>query len=105
MPRRRVPAPRDSRLRGAHAMWRFVAALLAVAVPGRAPAPSASPTSIVGRWDITIAGPDRSLPSWLEVRPSGNGYLVGQFVGVVGSARPIARVEFTDGAMRFAIPP
>jgi hypothetical protein len=87
-------------------MWRFAAAaLLAVAVPARITAPPASPESIVGRWDITIAGPDRALPSWLEVRPSGNGYLVGQFVGVVGSARPIARVELTDGVIRFAIPP
>jgi hypothetical protein len=61
--------------------------------------------SVVGRWDVTIAGSHRPLPSWFEIRPSGNGYLVGQFVGVVGSARPIARVELTDGVMRFAIPP
>jgi hypothetical protein len=86
-------------------MWRFATALLAVAIPARTIAPPVVPASIVGRWDITIAGPDRSLPSWLEVRPSGNGYLVGQFVGVVGSARPIARVDLADGVMRFAIPP
>ena len=86
-------------------MWRFAAALLAVVLPVQPAGPPVSPDSIVGRWDITIAGPDRPLPSWLEVRPSGNGYLVGQFVGVVGSARPIARVEFANGAMRFAIPP
>jgi hypothetical protein len=87
-------------------MWRFAAAaLIAVALPTDPAGRPVSPNSIVGRWDITIAGPDRPLPSWLEVRPSGNGYLVGQFVGVVGSARPIARVEFADGAMRFAIPP
>ena len=86
-------------------MWRLAAALLAVVIPARTVAPPVAPASIVGRWDITIAGADRSLPSWLEVRPSGNGYLVGQFVGVVGSARPIARVDFADGVMRFAIPP
>ena len=60
---------------------------------------------IVGRWDITIATPERASPSWLEVRPSGNGYLVGQFVGVVGSARPISKVDTSGGAMRFSIPP
>ncbi len=86
-------------------MWRFAAALLAVVLPTRPAVRSVSPESIIGRWDFTIAGPDRALPSWLEVRPSGNGYLVGQFVGVVGMARPISRVEFTDGTMRFAIPP
>ena len=87
-------------------MWRFAtAALFAVVLPTHPAVRSVSPESIIGRWDITIAGPDRALPSWLEVRPSGNGYLVGQFVGVVGMARPISRVEFTDGTMRFAIPP
>ena len=94
-------------------MWRFPVGLIALvmssaSVDGAAPAQvveRSSPETIVGRWDITVAGPDRALPSWLEVRPSGNGYLVGQFVGAVGSARPIARVEFTDGVVWFAIPP
>ena len=36
---------------------------------------------------------------------SGTATLVGQFVGSGGSARPIAKIEFTDGAFRFAIPP
>ena len=86
-------------------MLRFAAALLAVVLPTQ-PASRPSPNdALVGRWDITIASPDRPLPSWLEVRPSGNGYLVGQFVGVVGSARPIARVDFADGVIRFSIPP
>ena len=64
-------------------MWRFPAALIAVVASSTwfhvaSPAPDIarrpSPESIVGRWDITIAGPDRALPSWLEVRPSGNGW-------------------------------
>jgi hypothetical protein len=81
-------------------MWRLPLGLIALAITGASPA-----ESVVGRWDITIAGGERPRPSWLEVRPSGNGYLVGQFVGVVGSARPVARVQFTDGVLRFAIPP
>ncbi|NUO37518.1 MAG: DUF1080 domain-containing protein [Gemmatimonadaceae bacterium] len=92
-------------------MWRFPLGLIALVVSSStasrdsAPRPPVAPASVVGRWDIAIDAPDRPLPSWLEVRPSGNGYLVGQFVGIVGSARPIARVEFADGALRFAIPP
>jgi hypothetical protein len=91
-------------------MWRFPVGLIALVVSSgslesAAPPASAAAESVVGRWDITISGPDRPLPSWLEVRPSGNGYLVGQFVGVVGSARPIAKVDTTGGVMRFAIPP
>lgn len=81
-------------------MWRFPLGLIAFIMSSISSAPS-----VVGRWDIAIDGADRPLPSWLEVRPSGNGYLVGQFVGIVGSARPIARVDFTDGTLRFAIPP
>ncbi len=60
---------------------------------------------IVGRWDITLTAPNGRFPSWLEVTPSGNGYLVGSFVGIVGSARPISRVAFADNVLRFAIPP
>jgi hypothetical protein len=39
------------------------------------------------------------------VERSGTATLVGQFVGSGGSARPIAKLEFTDGTFRFAIPP
>ena len=60
---------------------------------------------IIGRWDITIQGQDGSMPSWLEVRKSGNKTLVGQFVAVVGSARPISKVEVNGNGFRFAIPP
>jgi hypothetical protein len=61
--------------------------------------------SIEGRWDITIDMGGRQFPSWLEVSHSGTHTLVGQFVGVGGSARPISRVIFTDGKLSFSIPP
>ena len=62
-------------------------------------------TSIEGRWDITINVSGKEFPSWLEVRHSGNEVLVGLFVGITGSARPISRVNFSNGKMSFAIPP
>ena len=65
--------------------------------------PAASP--IEGRWDITIDVDGTKLPSWLEVRHSGLHMLVGQFVGIGGSARPISRVNFSDGKLNFSIPP
>lgn len=65
----------------------------------------ATPPSIIGRWDITIQRPDGGRSAWLEVRHSGTSTLVGQFVGLSGSARPISEVEFKDGEMRFSIPP
>ena len=61
--------------------------------------------AVVGRWDLTVEGANGSYPSWLEVRWSGNRTLVGQFVGRVGSARPISRLEFKDGQLRFSVPP
>ena len=66
---------------------------------------AAAPPPIVGRWDLTIhtTGGDRA--AWLEVQHSGLQTLVGRFVGTGGSARPVSRVEFKDGALRFAIPP
>ncbi len=86
-------------------MWGNSAALIAVTFYAWFQPAALADDIIIGRWDITIAAPGGKQPSWLEVRPSGNGYLVGQFVGVVGSARPIARIELTNGVMRFSIPP
>jgi hypothetical protein len=63
------------------------------------------PLAILGRWDITVQAPGGSYPSWLEVRRSGYRTLVGRFVGQSGSARPISKVEFADGQLRFSVPP
>lgn len=76
-----------------------MAALLAGAQAAPPPPP------IIGRWDLTVAGPRGDRSAWLEVRHSGVQTLVGQFVGTSGSARPISQVEFKDGELRFAIPP
>ena len=61
--------------------------------------------TILGRWDLTVQMPDRAYPSWLEIRHSGVSTLVGQFVGTVGSARPISRIDMANGELRFTIPP
>ena len=53
--------------------------------------------AIEGRWDITITENGKEVPSWLEVNHSGHHTLVGHFVGVGGSARPISRVNFISG--------
>ena len=93
-------------------MHRHLAALIVMGLvcgsvtgPARAAAAEVAGEALVGRWDIDIHTPDGDLPSWLEVRRSGTKTLVGQFVGVVGSARPISRVEFEGEALRFSLPP
>lgn len=60
---------------------------------------------IEGRWDLVISKDGKELPSWLEVRHSGNKTLVGRFVYAFGSARPISEVKFADGKFSFSIPP
>ncbi len=81
--------------------------VLLVCLPAvAAPQPSRVPP-VIGRWNLTIGGPRASYPSWLDVTPSGFTALVGRFVGRIGAARPVARVEWTpaDSTLRFAIPP
>ena len=61
--------------------------------------------AIIGRWDITMNANGKQIPSWLEVQLSGTRTLVGQFVGSGGSARPISKINFSDGKINFSIPP
>ena len=63
------------------------------------------PPPEVGRWDLTVHGSEGDYPSWLEVRQSGYRTLVGSFVGRTGSARPISRVELSNGRVEFTLPP
>jgi hypothetical protein len=86
----------------------FVRAALAVGLlaciaswPVAARAQAAS--EIVGRWNLTVQAGQATAPAWLEVSRSGPN-LVGQYVGAVGSARPISRIEYREGEMRFTIP-
>ena len=84
----------------------FAAALLVAAGQAGTLAQSRSASdALVGRWDLVVQRGAETAPSWLEVERSGTATLVGQFVGSGGSARPIAKIEFTDGTFRFAIPP
>ena len=86
-------------------LFRALAAvsLLAGTVASTAGAQATAP--IIGRWDLTVQGTNGPYPSWVEVTLSGNRTLVGRFVAGGGSARPIARVDYANGTMRFAIPP
>lgn len=61
-------------------------------------------TTIVGRWDLTVQGTDAPYTSWLEVTDAG-GKLQGRFVGRFGSARPVKQIEFSDGKLKFSLPP
>ena len=58
-----------------------------------------------GRWDITLSMDGKEFPSWLEVTHSGTKTLVGRFVGISGSARPISEVKVNGESFNFEIPP
>ncbi len=66
--------------------------------------PDASATNpFLGRWDLTLKGSDRDYPSWLEIRLE-DGKLVAQMVGRWGNARPLPKVEISDGEVTFVSP-
>jgi hypothetical protein len=80
----------------------LLATILVSSLAGQEPAPPA----VVGRWDLTLIGSDgRRLPSWVKVEWSGNRVLVGRFVGVVGSARPVSKFDFANDTLRWSAPP
>jgi len=60
---------------------------------------------VEGRYDLTLYNAGKTYPAWLEIHHSGTRTLVGQYVGQGGSARPISKINFDDGTVRFSIPP
>jgi len=72
--------------------------------PATYPRPFAADQRLLGRWDISIRTPDGEKPSWLEIEHSGRDALVGRFVGVVGSARPISIIAANGDSLSFSIP-
>jgi hypothetical protein len=63
-----------------------------------------SQSELIGRWDLTLSSGDQEYPAWMEVEFSGNSTLVGRFMNIVGSARPIAEVIEDGNLFSFSIP-
>ena len=90
----------------------FVASLFSPAImycqagaSGKSSTQSSSPSveAFLGRWDLTLKAPDREYPSWLELRKEG-GVLKAQMVGRWGNARPLPKVELSNGHLTFVSP-
>lgn len=64
-------------------------------------------SEVSGSWNITVQTENGERPSWLYIKPSGTNALVGEFVGIDGSARPVSEVKFSEstGVYSFTIPP
>ena len=61
--------------------------------------------SIDGRWNINVSKNGKTYPAWLEVYHSGVATKVGRFVYIVGSSRPISKVNVSGNQFSFSIPP
>jgi hypothetical protein len=59
--------------------------------------------AFLGRWDLTLKAPDREYPSWLELHKEG-GQLKAEMVGRWGNARPLPKVELSNGRLTFVSP-
>jgi len=64
---------------------------------------AASVQSFLGRWDLTLKTPLREYPSWLEITQE-NGQLKARFVSRWGNARPLPKIEISNGAVKFVSP-
>ncbi len=112
-------APRDlPKCKGAIRIVKFPKIILAAAIAtlfacGTSPARAAKPAKgaatvtaaspFLGRWDLTLKGPDRDWPSWLEVSEEG-GQLKARMTGRWGNVRPLPKVEISDGKLTFVSP-
>lgn len=69
----------------------------------RSHAQAASDQAFLGRWDLTLTTPKREYPSWLEITRDG-GQFHARFVSLFGHARPLPKVEISDGHILFVSP-
>jgi hypothetical protein len=59
---------------------------------------------VVGRWDVTISGQQRSYAAWFEITQV-DGRLDGRYVGIEGCVRPIEAIYYENHELVFQLPP
>lgn len=64
---------------------------------------AASVQSFLGRWDLTLKTPLREYPSWLEITQE-DGQLKARMVSLWGHARPLPKIEISNGRITFVSP-
>lgn len=93
------------KLRCVGLVWLGLVLLSGLSVFGQEDGTEPDHRRTLGRWDLTVQGPDGPYPSWLEIKKSGYHTLVGSYVGQFGSARPVAEIKFNGTDLRFVVPP
>ena len=76
-------------------------AMRAISQDNKSEASAAKP--FLGRWDLTLKAPGREYPSWLELTLE-DGKLAAQMTGRWGNARPLPKVEVSEGRLTFVSP-
>ena len=71
--------------------------------PKNAADSAASVQPFLGRWDLTLRTPGHDSPSWLEITEEG-GQLKARMVSRWGHARPLPKVEISNGQITFVSP-
>jgi hypothetical protein len=85
-------------------MFGYVAAPAhAAAALSIAASSDAAASQFLGRWDLTLKAPDHEWPSWIEITDEG-GQLKARMTGRWGNARPLPKVEVSDGKLTFVSP-
>jgi len=59
---------------------------------------------VLGRWDLTVEGPDGAYPSWLEIRLRTERQIMAEFVGRFGSRRHASMASYTGQRLALRIP-
>ena len=67
------------------------------------PDTAASVQPFLGSWDLTLKTPLREYPSWLEIS-QGDGQLRARMVSRWGHARPLPKIEISNGRIMFVSP-
>jgi len=60
--------------------------------------------AVLGRWDLTVQGPDGPYPSWVQVQLRKETELQGRFVGQFGNVRNITKISYSGGTLVFEVP-
>ncbi len=81
----------------------LITLILASSAAAQSPQPGFADV-VMGRWDLTVQGPDGPYPSWLEIRLRKETELMGSFVGRFGSMRHLSLVEYRDGQLSLRAP-
>ena len=79
----------------------FVAA---VTFPAGQDHPAGFADPVLGRWDLTVQGPDGPYPSWLDVHLRKDTQLQASFVGRFGSMRSATIADYANGELTVFIP-